>query len=664
MPLFNIGDNTLSKIISVTHRTIIPLIKLKLNNYKSTEIANVLGISSRSVKNYVHEINGLYGNIITSSKNGYKANEKSANSLLALLDDNKIPQTNEERSFYIIKQLVLNHTSPCLDLFELCDFLCISYPIIKSVISKMNKTFSTYHVKFICKNDFIYIHGSEQNKRKLIGYVINEEAKNSYINTNLLKQDFPNIDIEQLQEIVLSTFKKYNYYLNDFALTNLILHLLIIVNREINGNKPDLDQPYVIINTIKEKEFLKDFTNQLESSFNIQLNEVEQLELYTLFKANANFYLATPSDDLKQIVGDEILSLTYKIISDVNRVYMIDLSTPNFITPFSLHLKNLIFRAKSRRYTNNPMTEIIRQNSPIIFDIAVYISLYLMNHYNIIIGEDEVVFIAMHIGAKTERQNLNKQKVPTVLVCPSYYDTASTLLNSLMLNFGNQIDIICSVSNELELKQITNEQSISIIFSTIPLANIYPDSSILLISPKNLESQFETIQTTILKQIKVYKDKNLKVNFHNFFEKDLFIANPNLCTKQQVITYLCDKLLTKNYVDDNFEKNVYKREAAATTAFGNIAIPHSVEMEAIKTSVAIAISKKGFQWGKNTVHIVLLLAINKAEQHTFRNLYESLISLFSEDIIIQEIRNCTSFNAFEKLICFEIDGKRPITRKP
>ena len=34
MPLFNIGDNTLSKIISVTHRTIIPLIKLKLNNYK------------------------------------------------------------------------------------------------------------------------------------------------------------------------------------------------------------------------------------------------------------------------------------------------------------------------------------------------------------------------------------------------------------------------------------------------------------------------------------------------------------------------------------------------------------------------------------------------------------------------------------------------------
>ena len=45
MPLFNIGDNTLSKIISVTHRTIIPLIKLKLNNYTSeqlTEFAQVL----------------------------------------------------------------------------------------------------------------------------------------------------------------------------------------------------------------------------------------------------------------------------------------------------------------------------------------------------------------------------------------------------------------------------------------------------------------------------------------------------------------------------------------------------------------------------------------------------------------------------------------------
>ena len=80
-------------------------------------------------------------------------------------------------------------------------------------------------------------------------------------------------------------------------------------------------------------------------------------------------------------------------------------------------------------------------------------------------------------------------------------------------------------------------------------------------------------------------------------------------------------------------------------------------MNAIKTSIAVAISKKGFQWDTNIVYIVFLLAINKADKHTFRNLYESLISLFIEDSMIQEIRNCISFSDFEKLIYSRIDMK-------
>ncbi|MFQ7536008.1 MAG: PTS sugar transporter subunit IIA [Clostridium sp.] len=40
-----------------------------------------------------------------------------------------------------------------------------------------------------------------------------------------------------------------------------------------------------------------------------------------------------------------------------------------------------------------------------------------------------------------------------------------------------------------------------------------------------------------------------------------------------------------------------RRENAATTAFGGIAIPHAVEMDAMKTSIAVAISKNGIQWG-------------------------------------------------------------------
>lgn len=79
---------------------------------RSAEIANALNISVRSVKNYVHNINSLYGkNIILSSRSGYELNLQNNYSLVLTNSSDYIPQTLEERSFFIIKQLVLNHSA-------------------------------------------------------------------------------------------------------------------------------------------------------------------------------------------------------------------------------------------------------------------------------------------------------------------------------------------------------------------------------------------------------------------------------------------------------------------------------------------------------------------------------------------------------------------------
>ena len=622
----------------------------------STEISNALQISVRSVKQYIREINETYDKkIIIPSHSGYEINPKTK-SIINFSMDEEIPQTTEERSFYIIKQLVLNHTSH-LELFDLCDFLCISYSTIKSLISKMNKMFSSYHIEFICKNDCVYIQGSEKNKRKLISYVINEEAQNSYINTSLLKENFQNIDIDKLSKIISNTFRNNRYYLNDFTAVNLLLHLLIIIDRKITGNELDSGQSYFKIDNEQEKRFLNELQSQLEKNFEIQINDYELFEIYMLFKANANFLIESHGNDLKKVVGDDIINLTKEYVHKISNLYMIDLSNSSFTSPFSLHLKNLIFRASSGRSITNPMVDVIKYNNPIVFDIAIYISLDLMERFNISINEDEAAFLALHIGAELERQTVNKYKVPTILVCPEYYNMATMILNNLMLNFGNQLHILSSVSNEYQLENALKEVKIGIVFSTIPLNVQHKNIDIIQISPFNLSSQFTAIQSAITKCIEAYKDQKLRIKFRNFFEDGLFISNPPLRTKQQVITFLCDKLTCENYVNSDFEKQVHQRENAASTAFDHIAIPHSAEMDAIKTSIAVAISKKGFQWDTNIVHVVFLLAINKADKQTFRNLYESLISLFIEDSMIQEIRNCVSFADFEKLVYSRIDMK-------
>lgn len=621
---------------------------------RSAEIANALDISVRSVKNYVHNINSLYGkNIILSSRNGYELNLQNNYSLVLTNSSEQIPQTLEERSFFIIKQLVLNHSAQ-IEIFDLCDSLCVSYSTIKSIISKMNKTYSSYNLEFYCEHDCVRIKGDEINKRKLLSYIINEESKSSIMNVNVLKNNFASIDVEKLQNIIFTTFKKYNYYLNDFSSMNLLLHLLIIVDRELNGNELNDGQNEVSIDNQDELNFLNEFIAQLETTFDISINKYERFEIYMLFKTNANFSIEDSSKKLKELVGDNIIQLIDEYVEDINNIYMVDLSSKTFKTPFTLHLKNLLLRAESGKYTSNPMAETIKNNSPLIFDIAIYISLDLAERFSIKINEDETAFLAMHIGSEIERQADNKDKIPVAILCPNYHNMADQIMNSLMLNFGNQLNMVGSIHNENDFNTLDNP--VSILFTTIPVTNKIMNTyaneplDVVLISPLNLKNQFSIIQNAILQAQEKYRDRKLKVKFNDFFEPNLFIVDSKLKNKKQVLTKLCDCLLVQNYVDTNFEESIYKRENAAGTAFGNVAIPHSVEMNAIKTSIAVAISKEGIQWNSNIVHIVLLLAINKADRRSFRALYESLISLFSEDKVIQEIRNCTSFDEFKSII--------------
>ena len=113
---------------------------------------------------------------------------------------------------------------------------------------------------------------------------------------------------------------------------------------------------------------------------------------------------------------------------------------------------------------------------------------------------------------------------------------------------------------------------------------------------------------------------------------------------------LCQRLIENNYVGNNYEAAILEREAVAITCFGDIAIPHSMEPRAYKTCITVAISKKGIQWNNNIVHVVFLLAINKADIKLFKCIYESLISLFEEESNIQAIRNCKNFKDFENTI--------------
>lgn len=100
------------------------------------------------------------------------------------------------------------------------------------------------------------------------------------------------------------------------------------------------------------------------------------------------------------------------------------------------------------------------------------------------------------------------------------------------------------------------------------------------------------------------------------FKKDISKLASN---KYDLIKVLANELIEESIASFDYCNDVLKREKSSSTAFGKIAIPHSIEMNASETKIIVGIDNKGFIWDENSkVNIVLLIAINKDDINIFR----------------------------------------------
>ena len=87
------------------------------------------------------------------------------------------------------------------------------------------------------------------------------------------------------------------------------------------------------------------------------------------------------------------------IVSRASAEYLVDLRDENFIVRLTLHVQNLVARAHEKTYSRNPLTRSIKSSYPMIYELAVYIASRLQSAEGIEVNDDEIAYIAMHVGA-------------------------------------------------------------------------------------------------------------------------------------------------------------------------------------------------------------------------------------------------------------------------
>lgn len=605
-------------------------------------LSKALNLSIRTIKSYIAELNMNYPSLISSSNRGYVIDKVKANSLLQYKDD--IPQDYESRCIYIIKKTLLEKQD-YIDIFDLCEELFISYSTLKKDIYKMNTSFANFKITFSSENNKLHVGGSEQNKRKLISHVMSEEVSGNFLNLTLLQESFPDYDLDDACTLIKDICKQHHYYLNDFSCVNFILHVTIMVSRINHGNHIINNNELIQVTNKNDEKIAKELCLALEQVFNVSFNSSEILEIYILFKNNAN-YINDENENVSLLVSDEIIQITKNIIKNVDEHFFINLDSDNFITPFMLHLKNLKNRLIKNNLLKNPMLDSIKISCPTIYDISTFIAYQLTLSFHENVNEDEIAFIALHVGTEIERQKKEETKVSCLLLCPEYLNITSTLHKKIMMDFGEQLTIQKSISFENEILG----NNFDLLITTVPVLESTNYFTVLL-PPFPMSYEKNKILDAIIRIENTKKSQILTNNLNFYFNEKLFYSMNEDISKSAVINELAERMINLGYVEENFKEEIWKRETASSTAFMNIAIPHPMKMSAYKTSIGVVISHKGIDWGnQHFVNVVFMIAFNKIDNKHFHALYESLVLLFNEPIVISEIKKCKNFNDFKDIV--------------
>lgn len=609
----------------------------------SANLAERLDVSVRSIKNYVREINEEFPNTIQSSYEGYKIDTKSA---LTILTDNTnhIPQNSEERVFYIINKLIKHNSHVTLDTYDLCDELFISMSTLKNELTKVKHRLQKFDLQLITKGDYIECEGLEKNKRKMLSTILYDESNVNFVNIESLQHAFVDIDIEFIRKTILEVFDKYHYFINDYSLINLVLHVTIAVDRICNDNinKQNIDSlPGV---RLHEYALAQEIAEKLNEHFNIEFSDAEiyEMTLLIISRATTIDYKSISVSNLEEFVGKECLDLVNLLIEDVNAFYYIDLSEPEFLIRFALHIRNLLVRSKNDYFSKNPLTESIKSSCPLIYDSSVNLAGIIKDNTGITINDDEIAYIAFHLGSTIEAQKNLTAKITAALYCPNYYDINQRMTDTLNQYFSNDLLVKYIVTGESELGSINN---IDLIISTIPLSKSYMIPSVLINIFCNKKDQ-DLLKQKIDELHKEKAQKEFEKYLREMILPEFFERKDDLHTQMECIDYMYKKFKRKGYVNSSFKQEVLDREQISSTAFGNFAIPHAMKMYAKKTGINIIISNNPIPWNDRSVNLVIMMCFNKNERYMFNEIYEPITMILSESENVKKILTSKDYDEF------------------
>lgn len=523
----------------------------------------------------------------------------------------------EERVKYEI--FLLLSSADYIKLEDLADTLFASRATISNDMKQVRTVIASYDLKLVSKPGCgVKIVGEEEKMRyTLTALIASKKAPESYLET-FFEWHKQKEKLQKLMSAVTDYFFATNIRFTDEALQNLLLHMMILVERIELGHS--LEQFELTDVSEEEITIANNLAGILASLFEIEISEGDKnyllLQIASKRILNVEDKEISEFDDYAYIEGmlNRIESQYFYRLQD-------DLQLKKDLIA---HIHSMLYRVKYHMTVKNPMTEHIKRYYPLAYEITLDAVESLKKDYPYDINQNELAYLALHIGASLERnyQISYYRHKSALIVCGSGFGTAR-IVEAKVKSAVSNLDITKVVSIQEYNRFIHIEEDI--ILSTVRI----PEKNKPVIKISNIPTNEE------LKMLGAIIEEQTDPNrgFLSSFFDAAFFARSTLTNKTAILEEMVESLKSKNIVGDEFLNSVIERERLGSTVLGTgIAIPHPLGLMAKETKIVIRILDNPIKWDqKQSVHAVFLLCISKNDYEEAINIYELLVELVREE---------------------------------
>lgn len=611
-------------------------------------IADSLGVTPRSVRSYVSQLNARSTPVtaVESGPLGYRADR----AVLAGLRGEAEGETPQDRVHSLVRELL--GASSGIDIHRTAARLHVSEATVESDLVRVRDLIAGTELKLRRSGPRVMLVGDELAQRRLVSKLAHEEMDDGFADMASLRRT---IGLESIDPKSFSPFKQelttrlgeQGFYVNELAVSDVILHVAIAADRVAQGRAltgthvdPSAQQRQVA-------ELLDDLTLK-HFGTRVGLGDLHHLASLILTRA------VTPKGEALEVALDpHIESVVREAVRHAAEEYLVDIFHDDFLRRLSLHVQNLVHRAREQAWSRNPLTRSLKAAYPMVFEVAVSIASQVGDHLRLSLGDDEIAYIAMHVGGRLERNRRSDAVLTATIVCPGYYELHELLRSRIDRSLGSSVEV---TAVETEMSPDWSAITTDLVLTTIDPP--VPDERTVLLPPFLTDSDTERIAAAAARRRRSLRLARLRAELEHYFHPSAFIRPLPAAKEAGVIRTLGAPLVELGVIDEDYIDRAIAREEMSSTAFTDaLAVPHALKMTAGRTVLSVGVAESSLRWGDSRVQFVVLVAFSEEDREAFQTIFEQLVEVFNErDSVQRLLRRGTNFTDFLDELTAVIDG--------